>query len=144
MISLLLPILLEYSFTASFSAVPSNPKKLLISSSALCSKHVQSEFSGCTLYSQTSLMIILKEKCEIWKWIGIWFWFCPAIPTVLPNFYDQVYHLLRIRRILVKPSLILTSDAMKIKVNTALYHYLLCLLWYSLYQTLSLPFTKNT
>ena len=123
MISLLLPILLEYSFTASFSAVPSNPKKLLISSSALCSKHVQSEFSGCTLYSQTSLMIILKEKCEIWKWIGIWFWFFPAFPILLPNFYDQVYHLLRILKILVKPSLILTSDAMKIKVNTVLYHY---------------------
>ena len=64
MISLLLPILLEYSFTASFSAVPSNPKKLLISSSAFCSKHVQSEFSGCTLYSQTSLMIILKENLK--------------------------------------------------------------------------------
>ena len=66
MISLLLPILLEYSFTASFSAVPSNPKKLLISSSAFCSKHVQSEFSGCTLYSQTSLMIILK-KIIMWN-----------------------------------------------------------------------------
>ena len=123
MISLLLPILLEYSFTASFSAVPSNPKKLLISSSAFCSKHVQSEFSGCTLYSQTSLMIILKEKLKFENELEFDFCYFPAFPKLLPNFYNQVYHLLRILRILVKRSLIQTSDAMKIKVNTVLCHY---------------------
>ena len=122
MISLLLPILLEYSFTASFSAVPSNPKKLLISSSAFCSKHVQSEFSGCTLYSQTSLMIILRENFKFENELEFGFGFFPAFPTLLPNFYDQFYHLLRILRILVKPSLIVTSDTMKIKVNTVLCH----------------------
>lgn len=71
MISFPLAIFSPYCFIANFSMLCSNPKKNLISTLAVCSKQVHSEFSGCTwnylnlLYKYVHLRITIRTNYKI-------------------------------------------------------------------------------
>lgn len=56
-------MLLAYCFIASFSAVLSKPKKDLMSRLAVCSKHVQSSFSGCTCGGGWKCVMDTETSC---------------------------------------------------------------------------------